>query len=406
MKNKKICLLRWPYPYKLAFGITDDTDECTLEDTQKVYEYAIKLGIMPTKTVWIKEPLRCCGVLNKWKPDSGETLQNDEYRNYCKSLSKRGIELAMHGVSSGNNTRSEIIDGLEDFRATFDYYPRLYICHNLNAENPYWGESNFKFPGVNLLIRFMTIYNKEKFYGHIPNSPYYWIDICKEKIQYIRLFRTRDLNVLHYNPMMPYHQYDKPGVKFWFSACSGDLEIFRRVSHQSIDRIAREDGALIIYAHSAYFIEKRKLTKSGLKQEVERAFQIISSRNDVWCTNVSNILDRCLVTKNLLLNTQRNGLVITNPTDLPINNLQFRFIADGKKFYLSSEEIIHPDKESIYHIKKIDAHSSITLYLSREEKKIGDPMGISSFEHYRMAFQECKRLLWSKWRKYKKKTFA
>ena len=40
-------LLRWPYPFKWAFGITEDTDSSTLAAVRTVYEYCLGHGILP-----------------------------------------------------------------------------------------------------------------------------------------------------------------------------------------------------------------------------------------------------------------------------------------------------------------------------------------------------------------------
>jgi hypothetical protein len=197
--------------------MTDDTNGSTLETFQTVYEYCIELGIWPTRTVWTQRPTRDCGIRTKKKAKGGLTLEDEAYRRYCQELSQRGIEFALHDVSSGNNTREDIIRGFRTFKETFGHDPAVYICHSLNAEHPYWGEQQYRPRVVRLLARLFYRYKAEEYSGHDPTSPYYWSDICRKTIRYLRLYRTRALNVLKKNPQLPYHQYDKPDVLLWFS---------------------------------------------------------------------------------------------------------------------------------------------------------------------------------------------
>lgn len=385
-------ILRWPYPYKWAYGMTDDTNGSTLECFRTVYEYCIARGIWPTRTVWTQRASRRCGIRNNQEPKKGMTLEDAKYREYCRELNERGIEFALHDVSSGNNVREDVIRGLETFKATFGYDPSIYICHAHNAEHPYWGEEQYRSPIARRLARLFYRFKPEEFSGHIPTSPYYWSDICREKIRYLRLYRTRHLNVLRKNPRLPYHQYDKPDVRFWFSGNAEDYELFQRVSPGALDKIAREDGAIIHYAHTSLFLDPDGKTESGLRPEVESALDLIGKRTDCWSPRVTSILDRCLATKNLLVQKRKHALVITNPTEIGLDDFQIE--ARYPVLYLSSGDALHPDGEFRFCIGRLEPRSCVVLYFEKEAAEIGDPVGIPRFEEARMAFEEAWRQVW------------
>ena len=209
---KAPAILRWPYPYRWAFGITDDTDGATLEKVEAFYEFCLARDIWPTKTVWTHRPMRSSGNLQR-PPNAGITLEDDAYRAYCQQLAQRGVEMALHGVTSGNNERADVIRGFERFEQVFGHVPSMYICHLRNREHPYWGENQFSSPLLKAFVRRFTEAGRHTYSGEDPASPYYWTDICWQKVKYVRLFRTVDFNVLKHNPHMPFHQEDKPDVR-------------------------------------------------------------------------------------------------------------------------------------------------------------------------------------------------
>ena len=372
--------------------MTDDTNGSTLEGVRAVYEYAIGHGVWPTRTVWTQRASRRCGVRNQLEPNRGLTLEDAAYTRYCQELHERGIEFALHDVSSGNNTREDVIRGLQTFKDTFGHAPSIYICHAHNAEHPYWGEEQYRSPIARRLARLFYRFKPEEFSGHIPTSPYYWSDICRETIRYVRLYRTRHLNVLRKNPGLPYHQYDKPDVLFWFSGNAEDYELFQRVTPEALDKIAREDGAIIHYAHTSVFLDPDKSTDSGLRPEVEDALALIGKREDCWCDGVTSILDRCLATKNLLVQQQKHALIITNPTEIGLDDFQIQ--ARYRALYLRSGEVLHPDEESRFRIGRLDPRSCVVLYFEKEGAEVGDPVGIPRFEELTMTFEETWRQVW------------
>jgi len=103
--------------------------------------------------------------------DWAEMLMRMIFR-FCE---KKGFEVSLHTVTSGNDKREDTIKGYEKFKALFGTYPKINIMHSRNRENIYWGRKVFK----NSLLRFLVgIYDKTDYSGEDINSPYFWGDIC------------------------------------------------------------------------------------------------------------------------------------------------------------------------------------------------------------------------------------
>ena len=86
---------------KFWFSIVDDTDDATLENIKPVYDFLYSKGILITKTVWVYPP--------RDKPSSGDSLQRPEYLEFIRDLHRKGFEIALHNVGSGDYTREEIL---------------------------------------------------------------------------------------------------------------------------------------------------------------------------------------------------------------------------------------------------------------------------------------------------------
>lgn len=387
----KLRLLRWPYPYRWAFGITDDTDGATVDTVREVYEFCLSLGIRPTKSVWTHPATEPCGYVRRMPPDPGVTLEDAEYRAYCQGLAARGVEISLHGASAGNNTREQVIAGFARVREVFGAVPPVYTCHSLNAEHPHWGESHFGSPITRRAARAL-LRRRERFFGEVEGDPHYWLDHCWESVRYVRLFRTLDLNVLRRNPSMPYHQHDKPGVRFWFSATAQDHEACRKVSRRAMDRLAREDGAFLLYAHMHHFVSAGASTESGLRGDVEGALRLIGEREDCWKAGASEILDRCLASKNLIVTVRRRGTVVTNPTAVPLPD--FQFASRARTLYLRGGVELRPDRDGCYRLDLLAAHGAVVLYPTLRDAVLEDPCGIPDRERYGMVAEEAKHVVW------------
>ena len=74
--------------------------------------------------------------------------------------------------------------------------------HSCNLENIYWGEA--RLDGLRRLYRFVSAFrNGRPFEGHAPESPHFWGDLCRDRIDYVRNFVFREVNLDRVNPTMP-----------------------------------------------------------------------------------------------------------------------------------------------------------------------------------------------------------
>ncbi len=372
--------------------MTDDTDKSTLQSTRVVYEYCLERGIKPTRFLWSHEPTEWSGVVNPEEPISGASLEDPEYCEYCKDLASRGITFGLHGASSGNSTRERTIAGIKRFEEVFGSKPRLFVGHMRNAENIYWGPGRYTNPILRAIAKLLVI--RATYHGEDESSPYYWADICREQISYIRLYRTRALNVLKKNPSMPFHDKRFPAVKHWYSATGQNLELLSRLTESGIEQISREDGLLLHYAHSSWFVDDPEAESPKLLEDARRGFDLIGSRDDVWCAGVGEVLDRLLHIKNLIITNRPNAVVVSNPLNTEITNVQLD--SAGVTYYLHDGDPISPDSKGIITIDRIPPASTLTFYRSIDDVEVRDTTACPPSEQRAMMLQETRRLLWQK----------
>ena len=86
------------------------------------------------------------------------------------------------------------------------------------------------------------------------NSAYFWGDLYRETITFVRNFVFTDINTMKMDPLMPYHDSRKPYVPYWFSASAGiNVEEFcQLLNERNQDRLLEEGGACIAYSHLAF----------------------------------------------------------------------------------------------------------------------------------------------------------
>lgn len=109
-----------------------------------------------------------------------------------------------------------------------------------------------------------------------------------------------DINTLKACPVMPYYDPARPFVNQWFAASEGpNIKSFNAlISEDKLDRLAKEGGACIVYAHLAKgFLEKGKINER-FKVLMDRL-----SKLNGWFVPVSTLPDFILLT--------RGGHVIT-----------------------------------------------------------------------------------------------
>ena len=304
--------LVWPpYPYKAGFCVTDDTDAATFEQVKAVYDFLMSKGFRTTKTVWPFTPIDKCGIPPL--PNStlrGVTLEDKRYLDYCKVLHDRGFEICLHGASAGNNTRQRTRDAF-DFLARNLPGSDTFICHAKNADNIYWEHKIVSLP---LLGRLLKLYSKHTCSGEIESSPYFWGDLCREKVNQIRLFRTRCTNTLQRNPSMPYFDRRKPYVNGWFSATKRRLADC--ADPRVLDRLKRDYGLTVLYQ---YLHRYARPDTWELDPRFQQSISNITADPEILVDTASCLMKRLRLIQGLFVVYGRRAfwLVNTNQEDVP-----------------------------------------------------------------------------------------
>ena len=274
----------WPGNKAFAFTVFDDPDAQTIERGKAAYDLLIDCGFRTTKAVW---PVRGPGQPS----DGAMTCAEPEYLKWALELQARGFEIGWHGATLHTSRREETIAGLDKFREYFGQYPAAMAQHFFCEENVYWGDgrvSGLNRLTYNLLTRWK---NHRRFFGEASGHPYYWADICRQRIKYVRNFVFGDINTLKACPLLPYHDPARPCVNHWFASSEGaNVESFNRcISEAAQDRLEQEGGACIMYAHFAHGFCPKGVLNGRFRDLMQRL-----ARKNGWFVPVSTLLDYLL----------------------------------------------------------------------------------------------------------------
>lgn len=276
--------IMWPKGKSFAFTVFDDTDFSTLHNVRDVYSFLRDSGFLTTKSVWPVSGNRIPEI-------GGSTCEDANYRKWVLQLREEGFEIALHNTTYHSSTREETRRGVEEFREIFGHYPESLANHAGCEESIYWG--NYRLTGINRVIYNLLTRNRHDgmFRGHIEGDKHFWGDICRDKIQYVRNFVYRDINTLKACPIMPYHDPERPFVKYWFSSSEGpDVRSFNEcISEANQDRLEEEGGACIMYTHFASGFKGHMGIDSRFSSLMDRL-----SRKNGWFVPVSALLDYLL----------------------------------------------------------------------------------------------------------------
>lgn len=277
--------IKWPNGHDFAFTIVDDTDGATVQNVKPVYDYLYQKGILTTKTCWAYPP--------KDTIYKGQCLQDEEYREFLLELKERGFELGFHNAASGGCFRGETLAALEDFRSTFGEYPNLHINHSNNIENIYWGAHRFSGPVRKIYGR---LRKRVRSYGHEKNSDYFWGDMCKAHVKYIRNRTFNGINTLKEDRRLVYRETEKDAYSnYWFSSSDGmRLKPFLNVlTKKNVDKLVRQKGCCILYTHFAYdFVDEQ----GNLSEEFKQTIDYLATKNG-WFVPAGALLDYVLENK-------------------------------------------------------------------------------------------------------------
>lgn len=271
--------INWPDKKDFAFAIIDDTDNGTTENVKPVYDLLYDLNLKATKTVWVYPPRDIF---------KGDSLQNENYLNFIKTLVKRGFEIALHGVGSGAFKREEIISGLKLYKKLLGEYPNIHVNHSKNKDNIYWGDSNYH----SLLKWYAKIRgSSEIFHGENPNSEFFWGDFVRDHIKYTRWKATEEFNTLKFDSKFPYKVKSKPYSNYWFSSTyAADINDMNRIlTKKNIDNLIKKGGVCILSTHFGFGYVKNGVVDKTFKDNLH-----FLSKNNGWFVNTSTLLDYML----------------------------------------------------------------------------------------------------------------
>ena len=280
--------IKWPGGKSFAFTIFDDTDLSTVANTQAIYSFLYDLGLLTTKSVW---PTRGRDIPRI----GGATCEDHDYLAWVESLQARGFEIGYHCATYHSSRRNETARGLDRFKGLFGQYPSTMANHTGCQESIYWGSARLQ--GANRLIyNLLTRYrHHQRYLGHVQQSEFFWGDLCRERVRYVRNFVYADINTLRNCPIMPYHDPERPFVNYWFASSEGpNCDAFNKcISEKNQDRLESEGGACIMYTHLACGFQEQ----DGLNKRFRSLMERLSKMNG-WFIPVERLLDYLLEAHN------------------------------------------------------------------------------------------------------------
>jgi len=303
-----------PWPHRAGFCITDDTDAADLQSVRVVYDFLRALGLRTTKTVWAFVPEEPCGI--PATPPStlrGITLEDADYRAYCQGLAADGFEVCLHGASAGNNRRERTVAALDLAERLFDQ-SGTFVCHSKNADNLYWEEKTAPNAALRTLL---LLYSRHRCSGEVEGSPYFWGDICRERIRWVRLFRTRNPNTLADNPSMPYVEPGKPWVKGWFAATKRSFHDC--TTPEALDRLARHHGLTVLYQYLHRYASAGE-PDLNFRTDAER----LASDDRILVAPVADVLGRLQQLQRVFFGYHEAEVWVFNAGNTALNDLQLR----------------------------------------------------------------------------------
>jgi len=271
--------IQWPDGKKFAFTAFDDADCDMLHNVRPVYDFLRDHGIFTTKSIWplAADPGARLGGLNTEDP---------EYMKWILELQAAGFEIGFHGARCQSSPREVTARGLEFFEQHFGPVKTM-SNHFQNADCIYWGSARL----TGLARRIYQAVNsgkKLRCEGHLPESPYFWGDLCRKHVGYVRNFVYRDINTIKQCPFMPYSDAEYPYVRAWYPSSEGGhvRSFVKTLSERNQDRLVREGGACIMYTHFA----KKFWDKGRLDRRFEKLMTRLAGLGG-WFVPLGTLLD-------------------------------------------------------------------------------------------------------------------
>lgn len=299
--------ITWPEGKNFAFTVFDDADCDRLSNTRPVYDFLKEIGVLTTKSVWTLPAERDA-------PLSGMGIHDTQYLRWIRSLFRAGFEIGWHGARCHSSHRIDTAKAMDIFLEEFGHNPRSMSNHFQNADSIYWGASRLTGFGK-LIYRAANFRKPLRTEGHTIGSDYFWGDLCRERVDYVRNFVFRDIDTLAVCPFMPYCDPLFPFVNAWYaSAEGGNVESFvEMISEKNQDRLIENGGACIMYTHFAKgFSDDDGRLDPRFEQRMRRLAGL-----DGWFVPVSTLLD--------FLATQNGGIRKITAGERSV--LQWRWLA-------------------------------------------------------------------------------
>ena len=200
------------------------------------------------------------------------------------------------GATMEPNPRDRTARALERFCHVFGSAPRVHANHAYNRDNLYWGAERLDDPVLRAAYGRLQGKPAHYYQGHVDGSPYWWGDLCRRHIHYVRNLTFGTINVARVNPSMPYHDPRRPYVRWWFSAADAeDATAFNRLlCPENQARLEEEGGVCIVATHLG-----NGYAHAGRVHPETRALLEALARRPGWFVPVGPLLD--------WLRTERGG---------------------------------------------------------------------------------------------------
>ncbi len=279
----------FPFPpeRECAIAITDDTDFFQFTTTGPVYALLDSLGIRVTKTVWAFDPK------GGDPASSGLSLENRRYRDWVIREAARGHEIVLHSPSSLDDDRSAILEAHALVSELTGGPLRVESFHSDNREAFYWGSYRVPNPLLSWLYRVAN--RGDTFLGHVEGSPYYWVDVSRRLVRYVRTYTTNDINTLALNPSMPYEDPGTPMAPLWFASSNGRYgsQFATLLRLENVERLKSERGVSIVYTHFASgFAARSGFRRSFVRRDIRRLLVRYAADPAIEFVPAGEVLDR------------------------------------------------------------------------------------------------------------------
>ena len=278
--------LAFPDGKTFAFTMLDDTDDATVANARPVYDLLYSLGFRTTKTVWMADCPEGSRIFF-----AAETMADPHYRDWVRELHARGFEVAWHSATMESSPRERTEEALEAFYHEFGRYPAVHCNHGQNRENLYWGSNRYRHALWRFLARVASSPRGPVYDGDDERSPYFWGDLCRRHIRFVRNLTFAELDVRANDPHTPYRLPDTPWVSYWFSTADApDVAAFRRlVTRRHIDRLRNAGGVCILSTHFG----KGFANGGRVDPDVEAVLRYLADQPG-WFAPVSAVLEHLL----------------------------------------------------------------------------------------------------------------